>query len=84
MFKSKSFLTMDCGASTLKVAEFEPNESGGLRLKKYALKSLGMEGALKPPVVGLFQRHWRVFFNNQFSSKKVNICAPDLMYSQSS
>ncbi len=77
MFKSKSFLTMDCGASTLKVAEFEPNESGGLRLKKYALKSLGMEGAFEASRSGAFSKALEgVFSNNQFSSKKVNICAP--------
>ncbi|HON07163.1 MAG TPA: type IV pilus assembly protein PilM [Verrucomicrobiota bacterium] len=77
MFKSKSFLTMDCGASTLKVAEFEPNESGGLRLKKYALKSLGMEGAFESSrSVAFLKAMEDVFSNNQFSSKKVNICAP--------
>ncbi len=77
MFKSKSFLTMDCGASTLKVAEFESNESGGLRLKKYALKSLGMEGSFESSRSGAFLKALEdIFSNNQFSSKKVNICAP--------
>lgn len=77
MFKSKSFLTMDCGANTLKVAEFEPNESGGLRLKKYALKSLGMEGGFDASREKVLPKALQeVFSNTQFSSKKVNVCAP--------
>jgi len=78
MFKTKkSFLTMDCGACTLKVAEFEPNESGGLRLKKYALKSLGMEGSFDASRAKVFASALEeVFSNKPFSSKKVNICAP--------
>ncbi|MGC8886738.1 MAG: type IV pilus assembly protein PilM [Verrucomicrobiia bacterium] len=77
MFKSKSFLTMDCGANTLKVAEFEPNESGGLRLKKYALKSLGMEGSFDASRNKAFSSALQeIFSSKQFSSKKVNVCAP--------
>ena len=45
MLKSKSFLAVDFGAGSLKLAEFEVNEAGGLRLKQYGLKSLGAEGA---------------------------------------
>src|SRR5215469_12560717 len=45
MLKSKSFLAIDFGAGTLKLAEFELNEAGGLRLKQYGMKSLGAEGA---------------------------------------
>ena len=45
MLKSKSFLAIDFGAGTLKLAEFELNEAGGLRLKQYGLKSLGAEGS---------------------------------------
>ena len=45
MLNSKSFLTVDFGAGTLKLAEFEVNEAGGLRLKQHGFKSLGAEGA---------------------------------------
>ena len=45
MLNTKSFLTVDFGAGSLKLAEFEVNEAGGLRLKQYGLKSLGAEGA---------------------------------------
>jgi len=45
MLNTKSFLTVDFGAGSLKLAEFEVNEAGGLRLKQYGLKALGAEGA---------------------------------------
>ena len=45
MLKSKSFLAVDFGAGSLKSAEFEINEAGGLRLKSYAIKPLGLEGS---------------------------------------
>ena len=45
MLNTKSFLTVDFGAGSLKLAEFEINESGGLRLDNFAIKPLGLEGA---------------------------------------
>src|SRR2546430_7656522 len=45
MLDSKSFLAVDFGAGSLKLAEFEVNEAGGLRLKQYGIRSLGAEGA---------------------------------------
>src|SRR5437868_15225699 len=45
MLNQKSFLAVDFGAGTLKLAEFEVNEAGGLRLKQYGIKSLGPEGS---------------------------------------
>ena len=42
---TKSFLAIDFGAGSLKLAEFEVTEAGGLRLKQFGLKSLGAEGA---------------------------------------
>jgi hypothetical protein len=44
MLNTKSFLAVDFGAGSLKLAEFEVNEAGGLRLKQYGLKSLGAQG----------------------------------------
>jgi hypothetical protein len=32
-------------AGSLKLAEFEADEAGGLRLKQFAIKSLGLEGS---------------------------------------
>ena len=45
MLNSKSFLAVDFGAGCLKLAEFEQNEAGGLRLKQYGIKPLGIEGS---------------------------------------
>jgi hypothetical protein len=45
MLNSKSFLAIDFGAGSLKLGEFEVNEAGGLRLKGFAIKPLGAEGA---------------------------------------
>ena len=45
MLNTKSFLAVDFGAGSLKLAEFEINEAGGLRLKNFAIKPLGLEGA---------------------------------------
>ena len=45
MLNSKSFLAADFGAGSLKLAEFEQNEAGGLRLKQYGIKALGLEGS---------------------------------------
>jgi len=48
MLNSKSFLAVDFGAGSLKLAEFEVNEAGGLRLKQFVIKSLGFDGSRKP------------------------------------
>ena len=45
MLNLKSFLAIDFGAGSLKLAEFEVNESGGLRLKTFVIKPLGAEGS---------------------------------------
>ena len=42
---SKSFLTIDMGAGTLRVAEFEPTAEGGIRLLRFGVKPLGLEGS---------------------------------------
>lgn len=41
MLNSKSFLTVDFGAGSLKLAEFETNNAGGLSLKSFTIKPLG-------------------------------------------
>ena len=41
MLNSNTFLAVDFGAGSLKLAEFEVNEAGGLRLKQYGIKQLG-------------------------------------------
>lgn len=45
MLKSKSFLGVDFGAGSLKSAEFETAEDGGLRLRSFGVKALGLAGS---------------------------------------
>ena len=56
MLNTKSFLAVDFGAGSLKLAEFEINEAGGLRLKSFSIKPLGIEGRSARPSMG---RHYR-------------------------
>src|SRR5215831_4142420 len=77
MLNSKSFLAVDFGAGTLKLAEFEVNEAGGLRLKQYGLKSLGAEGAQEtsrePIILKALQE---MLTSKGINARNVNVCAP--------
>src|SRR5512136_283240 len=77
MLNTKSFLAVDFGAGSLKLAEFEVNEAGGLRLKQYGLKSLGPEGsqetAREAAIQGLLQG---MLSDLGIKAKDVNVCAP--------
>ena len=77
MLTSKSFLAVDFGAATLKLAEFEVNEAGALRLHKFGLASLGQDGlqdATRPAV--LQQKLQALLAEKQFSANRINGCAP--------
>src|SRR5881275_2745019 len=77
MLNTKSFLCLDFGAGSLKIAEFEPNESGTLRLRQFGLKSLGFEGsqdAARERVV--LKAIQELFAERPFGSKNINVCAP--------
>src|ERR1041385_1309659 len=77
MLKSKSFLAIDFGAGSLKIAEFELNEAGGLRLKQYAIKSLGAEGAQESAREGAILKALpQILIEKGIKSKAVNVCAP--------
>ena len=77
MLNVKSFLAVDFGAGSLKLAEFEVNESGALRLKQYGLKSLGAEGAQESTreatVTKVLQE---MLASKGVKAKDVNVCAP--------
>ena len=45
MLKSKTFLGVDFGAGSLKAAEFEAADDGGLRLRAFGVKALGLAGS---------------------------------------
>ncbi len=77
MLNSKAFLTVDFGAGSLKLAEFEVNETGGLRLRQYGLKSLGAEGAQESAREGVMQKALQELLAEKgVRSKNVNVCAP--------
>ena len=77
MLNTKSFLTVDFGAGSLKLAEFEVNESGGLLLKNFAIKPLGLEGSQEATrekiILAALQE---AIAEKGIKSKSVNVCAP--------
>src|SRR6516164_2422184 len=77
MLNSKSFLAVDFGAGSLKLAEFELNEAGGLRLKQYGFRPLGAEGAQENAREGVIQKALQeLVTEKQIKAKTVNVCAP--------
>ena len=77
MLNTKSFLTVDFGAGSLKLAEFEINESGGLRLKLFAIQALGLEGSQESSRENsILQALQSVLAENHLKTKSVNVCAP--------
>jgi type IV pilus assembly protein PilM len=75
MLNVKSFLAADFGAATLKVAEFESNEAGGLRLKQYGFRSLGPEGLQEGTREQVLLKAFQELLAN-FQARNVNVCAP--------
>jgi type IV pilus assembly protein PilM len=77
MLNVKSFLTVDFGAGSLKLAEFEINEAGGLRLKSFAIKPLGPEGSAEATREAVILKALQeVLAEKGIKSKSVNVCAP--------
>jgi type IV pilus assembly protein PilM len=77
MLNSKSFLAVDFGAGSLKLAEFEVNEAGGLRLKQYGIKSLGAEGSQESTrEKAILEALQGLIAEKGISAKQVNVCAP--------
>src|SRR5438094_5481875 len=77
MLNTKSFLAVDFGAGSLKLAEFEVNEAGGLRLKQYGLKSLGVEGSQEDKREAVILKALQEMLTETgVKSKNVNVCAP--------
>ena len=77
MLNTKSFLAVDFGAGSLKLAEFEVNESGGLRLKQYGIKSLGAEGAQETTREATILKALQSMLTEKgIKSRNVNVCAP--------
>jgi type IV pilus assembly protein PilM len=77
MLNSKSLLAADFGAGTLKLAEFEQNEAGGLRLLDFTVKSLGGEGAQEATREGAISKALQLAVaEKSFATKAINVCAP--------
>jgi len=77
MLKSNSFLAVDFGAGSLKLAEFEVNEAGGLVLKQYAIKSLGLEGSQETKREALILKALQeTIATLGIKAKDINVCAP--------
>jgi type IV pilus assembly protein PilM len=77
MLKSKSFLAVDFGAGSLKLAEFEVNEAGGLRLKQYGIKSLGAEGAQESTrEATILKALQEMLAELSLKARNINVCAP--------
>lgn len=77
MLNSKSFLAVDFGAGTLKLAEFEVNEVGGLKLVQYGTKSLGLEGAQESTREQTVQRALQELVAERgVKARNANVCAP--------
>ena len=77
MLNTKSFLTVDFGAGSLKLAEFEINEAGGLRLDNFVIKPLGLEGSQESSrEKAILQALQSALAEKDIKSKVVNVCAP--------
>ena len=77
MLNTKSFLAVDFGAGSLKVAEFEINEAGGLLVRRYGIKSLGAEGAIESKREAVMLRALQELMAEKgFGAKNINVCAP--------
>src|SRR5471030_96123 len=77
MLNSKTFLTVDFGAGSLKLAEFEVNEAGGLRLKTFAIKPLGQEGSADSKrEAAILKAIQELLAEKPSRSKNINVCAP--------
>src|ERR1700722_3646821 len=77
MLNSKSFLAVDFGAGSLKLAEFETNDAGILSLKSFAVKSLGSEGSQEATrEKTILKALQETLAEKGLKSKNVNVCAP--------
>ncbi|HEX7576921.1 MAG TPA: type IV pilus assembly protein PilM [Verrucomicrobiae bacterium] len=77
MLNTKSFLAVDFGAGSLKLAEFETNEAGGLRLKTFSIKPLGAEGSQEATrEKAILKALQETLAEKGIKAKDVNVCAP--------
>lgn len=77
MLKSKSFLSVDFGAGSLKVGEFELNQEGNLRLLRFGIRPLGLEGSQESARERvLLKAIQELIAEKGFAAKAVSACCP--------
>jgi len=77
MLNTKSFLSVDFGAGSLKLAEFEVTEAGALLLRQYAVRSLGLEGSQEAKREAVVLKALQeVLAERGIKAGPVNVCAP--------
>ncbi len=77
MLKAKPFLTIDFGAGTLKVAEFEINDAGNLVLRQFGMKALGLEGSQESARERVVTKGLQdLFAERGFTARTAIVCAP--------
>lgn len=77
MLKSKTFLGIDFGAGSLKVAEFALTPQGGLRLLRFGVKALGLAGSQDAAREGALKKALpELLAEGGFLAKQGNLSAP--------
>jgi type IV pilus assembly protein PilM len=77
MLKAKPFLTIDFGAGTLKVAEFEISDAGHLVLRQFGFKALGLEGSQESKREQVVTKGLQDLFTERgFTARSAIVCAP--------
>jgi len=77
MLSPKTFLAVDFGAGSLKLAEFDTNAEGGLVLKSFVIKPLGLEGSQEATrEKTILKALHETLAEKNLKSKNINVCAP--------
>ncbi len=77
MLKSKSFLAIDFGAGSLKIAEFASTAESGLRLLRFAVRPLGLAGSQDAARDALLKKALpELLTEGGFQSRDGNLNAP--------
>lgn len=77
MLNPKSFLAIDFGAGSLKLAEFDITEAGGLSLRYFDIRPLGAEGAAEATREATILKVLKeALTEGAIKSRNINVCAP--------
>jgi type IV pilus assembly protein PilM len=77
MLNPKSFLAIDFGAGSLKLAEFDITEAGGLCLRYFDIKSLGPEGSADTTrETTILKVLKETLTESGLKARNINVCAP--------